>query len=75
VLEGLNEGFAIGGRRLRVGVSIGIALGGVGYEDPPESLIREADAAMYEAKQSGSGYHIFLMSRLAYGHVATPRGD
>jgi diguanylate cyclase (GGDEF)-like protein len=59
VLEGMGEGFEIIGRSLPIGESIGIALGGVGYEDPPESLIRDADAAMYEAKQTGSGYHVF----------------
>jgi two-component system cell cycle response regulator len=59
VLEDFGAGFDIEGRRLLVGVSIGIAVGGIGYEDPPESLIRDADAAMYEAKQNGGGYHLF----------------
>jgi two-component system cell cycle response regulator len=59
VLEAMSAGFDVEGQRFFVGVSIGIALGGLGYDDPPESLVRDADAAMYEAKQKGGCYHVF----------------
>jgi two-component system cell cycle response regulator len=59
VLGAIGAGFDIGAQHLNVGVSIGIALGAIGYEDPPERLIRDADAAMYEAKQKGGCYQVF----------------
>ncbi|TQC42432.1 GGDEF domain-containing protein, partial [Rhodococcus sp. WS4] len=42
------------GRELRYTASVGIAL--ANPEDTRETLIRRADAAMYEAKAAGSGY-------------------
>jgi diguanylate cyclase (GGDEF)-like protein len=42
------------GRLARIGASIGIALGDIGVEDA-DSLIRQADIAMYSAKRSGGG--------------------
>lgn len=52
LLQALAPEFRVGGRRLRLGVSIGISLfpsdGGDG-----EALLRNADAAMYRAKQLG----------------------
>ncbi len=39
--------------------SVGVALSSSGYEEP-EDLLRNADAAMYQAKAKGkSRYHIF----------------
>ncbi|MEO8061205.1 MAG: diguanylate cyclase [Pseudomonadota bacterium] len=43
-----------GGNLVRVGASIGIAMGSGEYE-APASFLRRADEAMYEAKQSGKG--------------------
>jgi diguanylate cyclase (GGDEF)-like protein len=52
LLQALAPEFRVGGRRLRLGVSVGISLfpsdGGDG-----EALLRNADAAMYRAKQLG----------------------
>jgi diguanylate cyclase (GGDEF)-like protein len=52
LVQALAAEFRVGGRRLRLGVSIGISLfpadGGDG-----EALLRNADAAMYRAKQLG----------------------
>ena len=53
VLDGMGAGFDIEGQHLLVGVSIGIAQGGIGYEDPPES--RSAMPTRHvDAKQKGS---------------------
>ena len=40
----------------RVGASIGIALASNGYEDA-DSMLQDADRAMYEAKKRGKGQH------------------
>ncbi|WP_250037269.1 diguanylate cyclase domain-containing protein [Paractinoplanes maris] len=46
----LTEPYLIDGGRVSVGVSIGVALSR-GGDAGPEDLLREADAAMYQAKQ------------------------
>jgi diguanylate cyclase (GGDEF)-like protein len=45
------------GAEFRVGVSIGIAIGSPGATDA-EALIREADGAMYDAKNAGLTYQV-----------------
>lgn len=45
--------------RVFVSASIGIALGSNGYEKP-EEILRDADLAMYEAKQAGKAQHQFF---------------
>jgi diguanylate cyclase (GGDEF)-like protein/PAS domain S-box-containing protein len=50
----LDAPFALAGRRLKVGASVGIALFPDHGSDANE-LLRMADAAMYRAKQSGRG--------------------
>ena len=49
--EALSEPFHIDGHELRVRASIGIATG----SDAPESLLRDADVAMYRAKATRRG--------------------
>ena len=51
LLEGLDTPICIEGRTVRVGASIGIALSH--GRDEATSLIRRADAAMYQAKAEG----------------------
>jgi len=54
----------------RIGVSsVGIAFSGPG-QDIPEALLRDADLAMYQAKNSGGGLHRVLdpVARLAAEH-------
>lgn len=67
----LRSVFDIGGREMSVAASIGIALSETGYSDPSQA-IRDADAAMYEAKRKGKGrveffdstpYHEIVSSR------------
>jgi len=58
IVEALREPFFVDGRELFVGVSIGIALGHAST-DNPESLLRDADAAMYRAKENSVEYEVF----------------
>jgi diguanylate cyclase (GGDEF)-like protein len=55
LLQTLQEPFRIGTHQCQVGLSIGIAFYPKDATDP-DGLISLADAAMYEAKRSGSGY-------------------
>ena len=60
LVEALARPFAVEGREVTVGASIGIAVrtraGADPQErDPADALLREADTAMYAAKRSGSG--------------------
>jgi predicted signal transduction protein with EAL and GGDEF domain len=58
ILEGLREPFVVSGRELFLRASIGIALG-TARTKSPEDLIRDADTAMYEAKEAGLSYRVF----------------
>ncbi len=55
LLDALDRPFAIEGRILRVGASIGAAVF-PGHGDDPATLVRHADNAMYAAKRSGTGF-------------------
>jgi diguanylate cyclase (GGDEF)-like protein/PAS domain S-box-containing protein len=60
--EAVSKAFTLDGSEVFVGVSIGIAMTGPGAGPvrDPESLIRDADAAMYRAKELGRGrYQVF----------------
>jgi diguanylate cyclase (GGDEF)-like protein len=50
----LNEPFEVLGQTVRIGVSIGIATVGA-HADQAESLIQNADTALYQAKNNGRG--------------------
>ncbi len=50
----MGEPIELADRTFHVSASIGIAMASTGYDDP-ETLIRDADAAMYRAKTSGRG--------------------
>jgi diguanylate cyclase len=58
ILTAIEEPFEIAGERLSVKASMGIAITD-GKADTAESLIRNADAAMYGAKQQDAAYEIF----------------
>jgi diguanylate cyclase (GGDEF)-like protein len=72
----LAEPFGVGGLKLHTGVSIGVT-----YRDRPRvdgdrltptQLLRQADAAMYDAKRSGRGAEVYDSTRHAdsSGHLA-----
>jgi diguanylate cyclase (GGDEF)-like protein len=52
----LRTPFMVEGHETSVGTSIGIAINLAGREDP-STLLRNADAAMYQAKRMGKGRH------------------
>ncbi len=57
-IEALRVPFALQGRELFIKPSIGIALGEARTKSP-EDLMRDADTAMYRAKEEGAGYRVF----------------
>jgi diguanylate cyclase (GGDEF)-like protein/PAS domain S-box-containing protein len=54
--EQLKTAFHLAGRDLFTTVSIGIAAGSRGYEQP-DQILRDADTAMYRSKSSGRARH------------------
>jgi diguanylate cyclase (GGDEF)-like protein/PAS domain S-box-containing protein len=63
IQKAMKEPFNLGGNKIHTDVSIGIALSRMGpgqiYSDP-EEILRDADTAMYRAKNMGRGrYEIF----------------
>lgn len=59
ILDGVREPFNIGGHEVFTSASLGIVLKTEGY-DRPESLLRDADTAMYRAKELGkSRFKVF----------------
>lgn len=56
LLEVLAERYVINGRSINSTASIGVVLGDAQYATADE-MIRDADAAMYEAKADGRGVH------------------
>ena len=55
ILQALEEPFLVQGREVFVNGSIGIAVG----QSPEDDLLRNADVAMYRAKEAGSSYEFF----------------
>jgi diguanylate cyclase (GGDEF)-like protein/PAS domain S-box-containing protein len=58
ILDRLGEPFHFEGRRMFISASIGIALSSTG--GTPEDLLRNADTAMYQAKNNGKGRSEFF---------------
>jgi diguanylate cyclase (GGDEF)-like protein len=60
ILESLNTNpFVLGGKEIFVNVSIGIVFGNANY-DLPDTILRDADTAMYQAKAKGKAcYQVF----------------
>ena len=67
IIEALEPPFQIAGSELSVTASVGIVQAR-GQEESPESLLGDADTAMYRAKEPGSG-------RYAIANEHTPRQD
>ncbi len=54
---------SVGGMELRVGLSIGLAVDD-GTSDDPDSLLRDADIALYRAKEHGKGRTVLFDASL-----------
>jgi diguanylate cyclase (GGDEF)-like protein/PAS domain S-box-containing protein len=62
IVEGFREHFVLNGQEFFAAASIGIAYGSASTTSP-EKLLRNADAAMYRAKERGPlGYEVFDQS-------------
>ncbi len=64
LVEALSSGFAVDGRELRIGCSIGIARFPADGSDGDE-VLKAADLALYRAKQSGRGCHRSFTAEMA----------
>jgi diguanylate cyclase (GGDEF)-like protein/PAS domain S-box-containing protein len=68
ILDSVSAPIDIGGAPAHVGASIGIATA-LGPDDDPDALVRNADAAMYKAKDHGRGrYEFFRPDANRVGH-------
>jgi diguanylate cyclase (GGDEF)-like protein/PAS domain S-box-containing protein len=56
IQDALSAPFSIGGREVFTSASIGIAIGLAQYENP-DDIMRDADTAMYQAKDRGKARH------------------
>ena len=61
--EAIREPANLDGRYAFISASIGIALGSNAYRSA-EEILRDADEAMYRAKQSGKACHAFAVERV-----------
>lgn len=57
VKQRLSEPFELAGQEIFIGTSIGIASSEIAYNDSSE-ILRDADAAMYQAKARGKGCYV-----------------
>ncbi len=64
LVSALQEPFDVGGQKVYSSPSIGIAFAGTGMETPDE-LLRDADAAMYDAKKRGKACFSVFQSSLS----------
>jgi diguanylate cyclase (GGDEF)-like protein/PAS domain S-box-containing protein len=68
VLGSLCQPLEIEGHRMVVGASIGVSAGGGDRDSSPEDIIREADIAMYQAKNLG-GSRVELFDPTSHANV------
>lgn len=69
VLEALHQPLTVGGRELEPSASIGVALGHAGGQQRADGLLRDADRALYRAKELGRGRYVLFDDSLARSAV------
>jgi len=68
VLQALHQPLSIGGRELEPSASVGIAIS-EGRHERADALLRDADLALYRAKQLGRGRYVMFDETLARNAV------
>ena len=66
IIEALSQPYLIDGTNVSIGCSIGIAIAPHDGDDS-ETLVRNADLALYAAKADGRGIHRFYRAELLHG--------
>jgi len=66
VIASLSHPYAIGGAQISIGCSIGIAVAPE-HGEVSETLVRNADLALYAAKADGRGVHRFYQEEMLVG--------
>jgi diguanylate cyclase (GGDEF)-like protein/PAS domain S-box-containing protein len=69
IIEAFRDPFVVNASHIRVQTSIGVALAGPGTEGA-EEMLRDADVAMYVAKERGKGRFEFFDEQMRAGAVA-----
>jgi diguanylate cyclase (GGDEF)-like protein len=69
IRKGMEAPFWIADHEVFTSVSIGIALGAAGHEQPVD-LLRDADTAMYRAKAHGKARHV-VFDKAMHAHVCS----
>jgi diguanylate cyclase (GGDEF)-like protein/PAS domain S-box-containing protein len=69
IAEEFSRPFLLAGREIVVTASVGIAIGAAGYEQA-DSLLRNADVAMYRAKSEGRGRYVVFEPSMHLDAVA-----
>src|SRR5215218_6606297 len=59
MVKALENPFILDRREIFVTVSIGVAVGAADHQKTPEELLRDADTAMYRAKDEPTSYRMF----------------
>ncbi|MBV7317159.1 diguanylate cyclase domain-containing protein [Shewanella sp. NIFS-20-20] len=68
IIEALTKPFILGNRQFRSGASIGVALNESKPNETSESLLKNADTAMYQAKSQGKGCYVIYRHQAHYHH-------
>ncbi len=62
--EEIGAPYELQGQQAVVGVSIGIAITGEGPDSQPDTLLKNADIALYQAKADGRGKYCLFHSSM-----------
>jgi diguanylate cyclase (GGDEF)-like protein/PAS domain S-box-containing protein len=66
IINAMREPFAVGGHRMHVSTSIGIATCAPGFTDA-DSVLMQADIAMYHAKANGKNQFVYFTDEMHQG--------